>query len=209
MSFLPSHGFRHAATLLLTSRARAIPPNASSDEVANATAQLARDLVALADDTRAPAETPAWLIDEFHRTVDRLPYVFDRARAKQTGAAILGDIGRRARHHGQSRDLFLIYVPEDRLPIAGPLAVELTKRHVSVAFAEYAVASKAELSAAIGRGLADHRGGVILWTPVFERTTGAHPPHATTRLRVLRPPTLAPAVGELMAWVVTLRVSKP
>ncbi len=33
--------------------------------------------------------------------------------------------------HIEPRDLFLIYVPEDRLPIAAPLAVELTKRRVS------------------------------------------------------------------------------
>jgi hypothetical protein len=198
---------RHAATLLLTNRARAIPATASSDAVVNAIADLARDLAALADDTHAPADAAAWLIDEFNRTVNRLPQTFDRESAKRTGAAILRRIGQRAPNI-EPRDLFLIYVPEDRLPIAAPLAVELAKRRVSVAFAEYEVASPEDLAAAVHRGLTHHRGGVVLVTPAFERAAHTAPPAAMDRLRILRPPDLVTAVGDLAAWSATLRLSK-
>lgn len=207
MTSLPSQGFRHAATLLVTNRARAIPAAASSDAVATALAELARDLVALADDMRAPADATGWLIDEFYRTIDRLPQTFDRERAKRIGASTLGDLRQRA-PDVESRDLFLIYVPEDRLPIAAPLAVELTKRRVSVAFAEYEVASPEALAAAMQRGLAHHRGGVILVTPAFERTAWAIPAAGAERLRLVRSPDLSTAVDDLAAWSATLRMSK-
>lgn len=207
MSSLPSQGFRHAATLLLTNRARAIPGHASGDAVANAIAQLARDLVALADDTRATAEAAPWLIAEFTRTVDRLPHTFDREDAKRAGTAVLAALAQRA-PVVEPRDLFLIYVPEDRLPIAAPLAVELSKRRVSVAFAEYEVASSDELAAALQRGLSHHRGGAILLTPAFERTAGAGPPAETRRVRILRPPDLDTAISDLASWSATLRLSK-
>lgn len=207
MALVPSQGFRHAATLLLTNRARAIAPRAPSDVVTTSLEQLAHDLTALADDMRAPAEAAAWLIDEFHRTVDRLPHTFDRERAKRTAATILGRLELRGRQ-SEPHDLFLIYVPEDRLPIAAPLAIELAKRRVSVAFAEYEVASSADLAAAIARGLAAHRGGVILWTPAFERAAWANCPTPTDRLRLVRQAELRTAIEDLTAWSVTLRLSK-
>ena len=42
--------------------------------------RLAHELVALADDTRAPAEASDWLIAELNTTIDRLPQSFDRER---------------------------------------------------------------------------------------------------------------------------------
>ena len=207
MPFIPSQGFRHAATLLLTNSARAIPANASSGVVAAALEQLARDLVALADDTRAPADASGWLIDEFTRVVDRLPQTFDRDDAKRACAAVLERVAQRT-PDAEPRDLFLIYVPEDRLPIAAPLAVELTKRRVSVAFAEFEVASAQELATAIQRGLTHHRGGVILVTPAFERAAWTQLPTATDRLRRLRQADFATAIAEITAWSETLRLSK-
>ena len=78
--FVPPQGFRHAATLLLTNSARAIPVDASAESIRGALERLAHDLVALADDTRAPAEASAWLIAELNTTIDRLPQSFDRER---------------------------------------------------------------------------------------------------------------------------------
>ncbi len=69
--------------------------------------------------------------------------------------------------------------------MAAALAVELTKRRVSVAFAEYEVASAAQVSTAIAHGLACHRGGVVLWTKAFERLHQTPLPERD-RLRVLR-----------------------
>ena len=57
--------------------------------------RLAHDLVALADDTRAPAEMSVWLIAEFNTTIDRLPQSFDRERREVGGAAILARVGSR------------------------------------------------------------------------------------------------------------------
>ena len=156
---------------------------------------------------RAPADASAWLIDEFHRTIDRLPQTFDRERAMRIGTVILGDIGQHAPRVG-SRDLFLIYVPEDRLPIAAPLAVELTKRRVSVAFAEYEVASAEQLIAAVQRGLAHHGGGAILLTPAFERAAWGIPTVVSDRLRLVRSPEFVTAVDDLAAWSATLRMSQ-
>ena len=138
--FIPSQGFRHAATLLLTNGARGIPAGAAPETIRAALERLAHDLVALADDTRAPAEASDWLIAELNTTIDRLPQSFDRADAKSAGAAVLARVASRTPGI-EPRDLFLIYVPEDRLPVAAPLAVELTKRRVSVAFADFEVAT--------------------------------------------------------------------
>ncbi len=166
--FIPSQGFRHAATLLLTNSARGIPAGASPETIRAALERLAHDLVALADDTRAPAEASDWLIAELHTTIDRLPQSFDRADAKSAGAAVLARVASRTPGI-EPRDLFLIYVPEDRLPVAAPLAVELTKRRVSVAFADFEVATaqqftKPSLTASPTIGV-----GVVLCTRAFER----------------------------------------
>ncbi len=205
--FVPPQGFRHAATLLLTNSVRAVPGHASSDETCTALERLAHELVALAEDTRTTAEAADWLITEFATAVDRMPQAFDRDSAKSTGVSILARVGTRPREM-DTRDLFLIYVPEDRLPVAAPLAIELAKRRVSVAFAEYEVASAAQLAAALMHGLACHRGGVVLHTKAFERARWPIPAVDKTRLRVLTEPDAASAAAELVEWVGQLRVSK-
>lgn len=203
---IPAQGFRHAATLLMTNSARAIPSNASPETVRAGLARLAHELVSLADDMRAPADIAAWLTVELNATIDRLPHAFDRDGAKEAAAAVLERVASRA-PHADRRDLFLIYVPEDRLPVAAPLAVELTKRRVSVAFAEYEVRAADEFSAAVAQGLARHGGGVILQTRAFDRS--AWPPLAPNdRIRVVRTPLPVSIVSDLAAWANLLRLSK-
>ena len=85
----------------------------------------------------------------------------------------------------EPRDLFLVYAPEDRLPIAAPPAIELPKRRVSVAFADFEVTTSARLTGAIASGLAHHRGGVVLSTRRFEWAPW-HRPISSDRIRVLR-----------------------
>ena len=181
---IPPQGFRHAATLLLTNGIRGIRNDASPKSVAEALKRLADDLVALACDMRAAPEAKSWLIDEYGRTIDRLRQPFDAEAARDyAGRAIagLGEEGRRI----EQRDLFVIYVPEDRLPIAAPLAIALTKRRFSVAFSEFEVSTPEELVAAIADGLALHRAGIVLATASFDRAgLRAHLP-ADNRLRVL------------------------
>jgi hypothetical protein len=202
--FIPPQGFRHAATLLLTSSARSIPVDASGEVIRAALERLAHDLVGLADDTRAPAEASEWLIAELDVTIDRLPQSFDRARAKSGGALILGRVASRTRDI-VSRDLFLIYAPEDRLPVAAPLAVELTKRRVSVAFADYEVTTAQQSTEAVVSGLARHRGGVVLCTRNFERAQSQPSTSATDRIRILRHPENPATVSDLVAWARQLK----
>jgi hypothetical protein len=205
--FIPSHGFRHAATLLLTSGARDIPAGAAPAAIRAALERLAYDLVALADDTRAPAEASDWLIAELNTTIDRLPQSFDRADAKSAGAAVLARVASRTPGI-EPRDLFLIYVPEDRLPVAAPLAVELTKRRVSVAFADFEVATAQQFTEAVARGLAHHRVGVVLCTRAFERMQSQPASSANDRIRILRHPENPSAVSELAAWASGYRATK-
>lgn len=207
MSFVPAQGFRHAATLLLTNGVRAIPADASSKATHSAVERLALDLFALADDTRAPAEASDWLIAELTTTIDRLPQSFDREGAKAAAAVVLAGVASR-RPEIESRDLFLVYVPDDRLPVAAPLAIELTKRRVSVALAEYEVATAPQCVAAIAHGLARHRGGAVLWTSGFERRGWALPLSESDRLRILRQPEGPSAVADLVEWARQLRVSR-
>ena len=148
---------------------------------------------------RAPAESSDWLISELNATIDRLPQTFDRAGVKAAAAAILSHAARRPAGVN-ARDLFLIYVPEDRLPVAAPLAIELTKRRVSVAFAEYEVATAAEFAAAVARGLDAHRGGVVLWTSAFDRRRW-EPPKEGDRLQILPQPEAVSTAAELANWV--------
>ena len=196
---LPPQGFRHAATLLLSNRVRAIPRDASPASLADALNHLAADLVALADDTRVSSDAAPWLLEEFGRTLDRLPDRFDVAAAKETAARVLARVGTRAGDI-ERRDLFLIYVPEDRLPIAAPLAIELTKRRVSVAFAGYEVASPEQLAAALNHGATHHAAGVVLWTSAFERAqlTPSLPPG--DRVRILKHPEAPSTVQDLLEW---------
>ena len=196
---IPPQGFRHAATLLLTNRARTIPNDASADTLRTALEHLASELVALAKDMRVQADVAGWLIAEFDTMVDRLPQSFDRAATKAAAAAILARVADPAADE-HARDLFLIYVPEDRLPIAAPLAIELTKRRMSVAFADYEVATASEFTQAVERGLVLHRRGAVLWTTAFDRRGWALPA-ATGRFRVLRDGDLDAAVTGLAAWI--------
>lgn len=179
----PPQGFRHAATLLIAKRARAMPIDAPAETIRSTLERLALELVALAGDMRSPTGAAEWLRGEFDSTIDRLPQQFDRAGAKGGGAAIFARLTRAA--ETEARDLFLIYVPEDRLPVAAPLAIELTKRRVSVAFADYEVATASEFAAAMSRGAAVHRRGAILRTAAFDRT-GWELPAETDHLRIIR-----------------------
>ena len=203
--FVPPQGFRHAATLLLTNSARAIPADASPEDTRIALERLAHGLVSLADDMRVTAEAAEWLAAEFNATIDRLPRSIDRDAAKSAGAAILARMARQARQV-LTHDLFLVYAPQDRLPLAAPLAIELTKRRVSVAFAGYEVATADELSTAMAHGLAHHRGGVVLWTRTVEQGHYSAPSE-NDRVRVLRQIDLLSVVPGLVAWARALRVS--
>jgi hypothetical protein len=205
--FIPSQGLRHAATLLLINGVRTIPTGSSPESICSALGRLADEMTALADDMRAPAAAAHWLIAEFHATIDRLPCSFDRQRAKMAAASVIARVGSRTADT-EPRDVFLIYAPEDRLPLAAPLAVALMKRRVSVAFAEYEAATPAQFGAALELGMLRHLGGVILWADMFE---GAQPePRALPcgRLRILRRLDGDPNVPELMAWVVKLRAER-
>jgi hypothetical protein len=107
----------------------------------------------------------------------------------------------------EPRDLFLIYVPEDRLPVAAPLAVELTKRRVSVAFADYEVATAQQFEMAIAHGLVRHLGGIMLWTGAFERAGWQPDPPVSDRLRILRRSADPSDVSDLAQWARKLRAS--
>jgi hypothetical protein len=202
---IPTQGFRHAATLQLTSSVRAIPVDASSEAIRVALERVAHELVALADDMRAPGSAFEWLTNEFNTTVDRLPHAIERDRIKLTAAAILARVASRA-PDTQTRDLFLIYVPEDRLPVAAPLAIELTKRRVSVAFADYEVAAAHQLANTLAHGLDRHRGGAVLWTKAFERTHGQPPPSLHDRVRILPGADNYSIATDLATWANKLKI---
>ena len=196
--WLPPQGFRHAVTLLLTSGVRAIPQDAKSDSITDALARLAEELVALADDTRAPSDARAWLVDEYGRRIERFSNAIDVLEARDNAARILGRVGSRPVEI-ERRDLFLIYAPEDRLPVAAPLAVELTKRRISVAFSEYEVATQEQLASALEHGTTHHAAGLLLWTKAFERIA-ADPPRETDRFRVLSNVETPATIAALAHW---------
>jgi hypothetical protein len=178
--YIPSQGFRHAVDLLLRNGIRA----------SKTPRQLAEDAAALAGDMKAPRQAAEWVAAEFERLLGHEVPVGDilaRIGANQTIT--------------DPRDCFLLFVPEDRLSIAGPLAVELAKRRVSVAFSEYEVASREELEAAVERGLTHNQAGALLVTPEFQRKPWCFEPDHP-RLLLLRN-TARPAVvaGELVAWL--------
>lgn len=204
--FIPPQGVRHAAALLLTNRLRAIPHDASSDSIADALDRLAQELVALAEDTRVSPEAKDWLIDEYCRAIDRLPQAFDVEAAKAQAGRVIARVGV-GRGETDRRDLFLIYVPADRLPIAAPLAIELTKRRVSVAFGQYEVATQEELKAAVEHGLAHNGAGVILRTQAFERAGFQPDLPSSDQLRVLTRPDAPSTAEALAAWLTHLRGS--
>ena len=203
--FIPNQGLRHAVTLLLTNGARAIPANASPDDARAALERLAQELAALAHDMRAPAEASNWLIAELMRAIDRMPN--HPGGAEWLAATMLARLQSGAQ--SERRDLFLIYVPEDRLPIAAPLAIELTKRRVTVAFSEYEVSTSQELEVAIARGLAGNTCGAVLRTRAFDRAGLGFAPLEPEQVRTLMEP-IAPvtAAGDLIDWIRNSRVSK-
>ena len=178
--FIPPQGFRHAVDLLLTNGIRKNQP----------ALELAEELVALAGDMKARAEAAGWVAAEYERLIG----------CKFPDPELLGQIGQR-RAETAPRDFFLIYVPEDRLSVAGPLAVELAKRRISVAFSEYEVASSDELEAAVERGLARNRAGALLVTPEFERKTWRQEPDHP-RLLILRDVSRPGVIADqLAAWL--------
>jgi hypothetical protein len=204
VSFVPPQGFRHAATLLLTNRARAIAAQPSADAVQAAVERLAHELVALAADMRVPAEASHWLAGELDAMLNRLPHAFDREGARSAAAAILAHTAAGQRPV-EMCDLFLVYVPEDRLPVAAPLAIELSKRRVSVAFAPYEVTGPQQTTAALADGLAHHRGGIVLATPAFRRSHGDYSLPAVPRIRIVTDPRAPATVRELLDYAESLR----
>jgi hypothetical protein len=177
---IPPQGFRHAVDLLLKNSARTFRTNLE---------EVARDLVALGEDMKAAPEFAGWVIAEFERVLQR------------PAPALLRQLGQTLPRDVERCDLFLLYVPEDRLPVAAPVAVELTKRRIAVAFSDYEVENELQFASAIARGLNANLGGAVLQTPNLLRR-GWHPPEPNSRLMILDR-IVAPAVQaeELAAWV--------
>ena len=211
---MPSQGYRHAATLLLTNSLRKLPHDGAPTLVAEVLEQIARDLVALADDTRSSAEVRDWTISEYTGALDRIVRQMCSHRAdadfarlldatRGRAVEILAGIGTHPSAGIEPRDLFVMYVPEDRLPVAAPLAIELTKRRFTVAFSEYEIATMDQLSERFDAGVSRHRAGILLVTPQFLRK-GWPPPPETDRFRMVKPANVAAAADELAAWLRTL-----
>jgi hypothetical protein len=216
--FIPPQGFRHAATLLLTNSIHSLPAHVSPSSVGEVLERLAGDLVALAHDTKAPPQAAEWTADEYRKTLDRVSQMFSHRAdaadillalesARQRCSGILDGIGKGRSPDTDTRDLFLMYVPEDRLPVAAPLAIELTKRRFTVAFSDYEVATSLEMLAGIERGIERHRAGVLLNTAALARKAWAIPP-AADRFRVVQPANLPATVGDLSAWLAGICRSK-
>jgi hypothetical protein len=207
---VPSQGFRHAASLLLTNNLRMLPHDGSPALVAEVLTQLARDLVALAEDTRASVDARDWVINEYTGALDRVLQAFShRADAdflrlfddvRGRAVEILADIGTHSPADIEPRDLFVMYVPEDRLPIAAPLAIELTKRRFTVAFSEYEISSIEQMTEGLDRGAGRHRAGILLVTPEFLRK-GWPIPAVTDRFRNVTPVNAVAAADELAVWL--------
>jgi len=208
-----SQGFRHAATLLLSNSLRMLPHDGSPALVADALTQLARDLVALADDTLAPVEARDWVMNEYIGALDRVQQTFSHRvdadfprlleATRSRALEILADVGTHVPADTEPRDLFVMYVPEDRLPIAAPLAIELTKRRFTVAFSEYEVGTIDQMSKCLGAGLSRHRSGILLVTQDFLRK-GWPIPSETDRFRIVRPVSGIAAANELAEWLRTV-----
>jgi hypothetical protein len=207
---VPSQGFRHAATLLLTNNLRMLPHDGSPALVAEVLTQLARDLVAVAGDTRASPDVRDWVINEYTAALDRVLQAFSHRAdsdflrliedVRSRGVAILADIGTHSPTDVEPRDLFVMYVPEDRLPIAAPLAIELAKRRFTVAFSEYEIATIEQMTEGLDRGASRHRAGILLVTPEFLRK-GWRIPSDTDRFRIVKPVSAVAAANELAAWL--------
>ena len=212
--FIPSQGFRHAATLLLTNSIRALPHDGSPTLVTEALARLARDLVALSEDTRVPADAAEWTREEYRQTLCRALEVFSHRTdadfthlfetATVRGLEILEGVGMHRPADSEPRDLFLMYVPEDRLPVAAPLAIELTKRRFTVAFSDHEIDTMDQMTECLERGLHHHRAGALLVTPGFIRRQWPAPDE-TVRFRVLRKADPVATANDLAVWLRSLR----
>jgi hypothetical protein len=182
---IPPQGFRHAVDLLLKNGSR----SGGLD-----TDRVARDLLALSDDMKARPEFAEWTMAEFERVL-RTP-----------APAILRGVGQTHRVT-ELRDLFIVYVPEDRLPMAAPLAVELAKRGLQVGFSEFEVESQEQLERAMTDGLFTSRVGVLFITPDFLRR-GLRAPAEHDRLKVIGQMTSAIRPAEVIArWVSTFKTT--
>lgn len=213
--FTPSQGFRHAATLLLTNSIRALPHDSSPALVAEVLARLARDLVELAEVTRAPAEAAEWTSEEYRKTLGRasqtfshrsdadFTHVFETAMVR--GVEILESVGKHWARDSGPRDLFLLYLPEDRLPVAAPLAIELTKRRFTIAFSDYEFDATDQMAEGLERGLRLHRAGALLVTPGFIRRKWLAPAD-TERFRVLQQVDPVATANDLAVWLTRVRV---
>lgn len=207
---MPSQGFRHAATLLMSSTLRRLPHDGSPALVAEVLIQIARDLVALADDTRASAEVRDWTMSEYTRALDRVrqsfshrcdadfPQVLEATRER--AMEILAGIATQTPADIDRRDVFIMYVAEDRLPVAAPLAIELTKRRFTVAFSEYEIATIEQMTAGLDAGASRHRAGILVVTPEFLRKGWPMPPESE-RFRVVTPASAVAAANELAEWL--------
>src|SRR5262249_47776673 len=148
-------------------------------------------------DMKAPSEASEWVISEFDRSTRECVDARD----------ILGRIGREP-IASETQDLFMVYLPEDRLPVAGPIAIELVKRGISVAFSEFEVRDPDERSRAMARGLARHRAGVLLRAPLFKQRgwlVGAGEPRLLLFEDTSHPPEAAASVARWLAGVRTAR----
>jgi len=211
---VPTHGYRHAATLLLTNSVRLLPADASPALVSEALLRLARDLVDLASDTRASADALEWTVDAYSSALDRVQVSFSHRTdgdfpklldtLKTRGAEILEAIAH-IRNDDTPRDLFMMYLPEDRLPIAAPLAIELTKRRFTIAFSDFEISTHEEMLAAVEHGLARHLAGILLVTPAFDRR-GWAAPLRTSHFRLLRPDAIQATADNVAAWLRALRM---
>lgn len=203
MTDAPRSGLRHAARLLLTSRAKALASTTPGQDILPALAQLAHDLVALARDMRAGSESASWLLDEYGNTVGRLPNVLDQEEPLAVARAIISQV-ESFTYHADRRDVFLIHVPEDRIGAAARLAIEMTKRRLTVAMAEYEVISANDLEEAIDRGLRDHTAGLVVDSVDFQRrqlpVPGPHP-----RLRATRGDETEDSLDGLRRWIHSCR----
>jgi hypothetical protein len=213
-SHLSSHGFRHAALLLISGRIRALPRDGSPALVTELLMELARELVALAVDMRAPADVRQWAIGQYASALDGvLPIFSGRPDAdfahlihavQERGTEVLAHLGSELDADLAPRDLFMIYVPEDRLPVAAPIAVELAKRRFTIAFSDFEIESADAMARRHAAGMGIHRAGTLLVTSSFLRRGWQAPPESDS-FRLVRPVSLDGAVEELANWL-TARV---
>jgi hypothetical protein len=187
-----------------------LPHDGSPGLVTEVLMQLAQDLVGLSDDMRAPADAREWVISEYTSTLDRVRQVFSH-RTDADFDHLIRDIQKRSTEvlaHGRTqhdpdaapRDLFMIYVPEDRLPVAAPIAIELTKRRFTVAFSDFEVETADAMAERHATGARVHRAGILLLTPQFLRR-GWQAPAPSDRFRLVSPLNFQAAVDQLASWL--------